>query len=379
MPFRFSERSQRPAWWPENETWPPVSGRMKHNPFFRRMGCIFILFNLLVIGLFFFAAAWVARFIGWVYLPANVQSWLLPVGLGLLIFVSVVIGMGMFGLRRVFTPLDDMLEAAGRVAEGDYSARVKEKGPAEVRSLARAFNNMASRLHLADEKRRNLLADVTHELRTPLTVIQGNLEGMLDGVYTADEANLTRLLDETNILARLVEDLRTMALAESGALMLKKEPTDILMLVRDTVAAFQSQADAASVRLVVEMADAGFSPPNEIAPILDIDPGRMRQVLSNLVANALRYSPSGGCVIVKCAAAAGFFVVEVSDDGPGIPAADLPHVFERFYKSTDSGGMGLGLAIARYLVTAHGGGIEAQSVPGKGSTIRISLALGASQ
>jgi signal transduction histidine kinase len=340
------------------------------------MGCIFIFFNLLVVGLFFFAAAWVARFIGGAYMPAGAQSWLLPVGLGLLIFVSAVIGMGMFGLRRVFTPLDDMLEAAGRVAVGDYSARVNEKGPAEVRSLARAFNNMAARLSQTDENRRNLLADVTHELRTPLTVIQGNLEGMLDGLYEPDEANLGMLLEETNLLARLVEDLRTLALAESGALELKKEPTDIEMLIRDSLPAFQTQAQTAGVKLVFEAARAGGSSSGETAFILDIDPARIRQVLLNLVSNALRYSPNGGSVIVKCAAVADYFVVEVSDDGPGIPTADLPHIFERFYKSSDSGGMGLGLAIARYLVTAHGGLIEAQSVPGKGSTIRISLALG---
>ncbi len=369
-PFRFSERSHRPPWWPENESWPPDKGRMRHNPFFRRMGCVFIFFNLFGLGVFFFAAAWIAKFFGLINLSAGVQPSLLVVGGGLLVFVVLVVVMGVFGLRRVFTPLDEMLEAAGRVAEGDYSARVNEKGVAEVRSLARAFNNMASRLHLADEKRRNLLADVTHELRTPLTIIQGNLEGMLDGIYPADETNLRMLLDETDLLARLVEDLRTLALAESGALKLIKESTDILMLIRDTLTAFKSQADNAGVQLIVE-AGSSFS---DITPVmLEIDPGRIRQVISNLVANALRYSPAGGRIEVKCAVLAGGFVLEVSDDGPGIPVVDLPHVFERFYKSTDSGGMGLGLAIARHIVNAHGGTIEAQSVPGHGSTISARL------
>ena len=357
----------RPPWWPENEAWPPARGRMRHNPFFRRMGCAIAAFNLLGFIIFFAAITWVANQFGLSHLPAGVFVWLLPLGILLLFFVLGLVALVIFGLRRVFSPLDALLEAAGRVAQGDYSTRVIEKGPPEVRSLARAFNNMASRLHETDEKRRNLLADVTHELRTPLTVIQGNLEGMLDGVYPADESNLQALLDETNLLSRLVEDLRTMALAESGALRLRKEPCDLAELVRDTLAAFQSQLQTAGVTLAFELADD--------LPWLEIDPGRMRQVLSNLVSNALRYTPAGGRIRIKYSLVGTRAVLEVSDDGPGIPTEDLEHIFERFYKSTDSGGMGLGLAIARYLVEAHAGTIEAQSAPGQGTTIRISLAL----
>jgi two-component system, OmpR family, sensor histidine kinase BaeS len=234
-----------------------------------------------------------------------------------------------------------------------------------VRSLARAFNNMASRLHRTDEQRRELLADVTHELRTPLTVIQGNLEGMLDGVYPADEANLRSLLDETNVLSKLVEDLRTLALAESGALQLKREPTDLANLIHDTLSAFRPQAQAAGVTLGVDAA--------EDLSTLELDPGRMRQVLSNLLANALRYTPCGGQVRVACTRTGNRLQLDVQDSGPGIPPDDLPHIFERFYKSTDSGGMGLGLAIAKHLVEAHGGTIRAESEMGKGTTIRIEL------
>jgi signal transduction histidine kinase len=226
---------------------------------------------------------------------------------------------------------------------------------------------MASRLHDTDEKRRNLLADVTHELRTPLTVIRGNLEGMLDGVYPADEANLRSLLNETELLTSLVEDLRTLALAESGALQLRKEACDLALLTGETLAAFRSQAQAADVELTLEAA--------EDLPRLEIDPGRLRQVIYNLISNALRYSPAGGKVVVKCFLVDDFFVLDVKDDGPGISAADLPHVFERFYKSADSGGTGLGLAIARHLVNAHGGRIEAWSLPGQGARMRILLPL----
>jgi signal transduction histidine kinase len=279
----------------------------------------------------------------------------------------LVIGLGGHGLRRVVVPLDDLLKAAERVGQGDTSVRVQEKGPREMRSLARAFNTMASRLHITDNQRRQLLADVTHELRNPLTIIQGNLEGMLDGVYPANEDNLRSLLEETNILARLVEDLRTLSLAESGALVLKKEPTDLAMLIRDTLAVFQNQAASAGVSLAVETRDD--------LPWVDLDPERMRQVLSNLVTNALRYAPTGSVIRVRYKQAEKQAQLEVQDTGPGIPVDELPHIFERFYKSADSGGMGLGLAIARRLVEAHGGTITAASAPGQGTTIRITLPL----
>jgi signal transduction histidine kinase len=364
----FKHFPNRPPWWPENEEWPPVRGRMRHRPFFRRLGCAFALFNLFVLTVVSAVVLSVARALGLIQFSTPILQWSTSLGVLALIPIVAIIAMItaiIFGMRRLSTPLDELLAAADRVADGDYTARVEEKGPREIRSLARTFNNMVSRLHQTDEKRRNLLADVTHELRTPLTVIQGNLEGMLDGVYPADEANLRSLLDETNILSRLVEDLRTLALAESGALKLRKEPTDLTMLVRDTLAAFQTQAEATGVALTVETA--------EDLPWLEIDPGRIRQVLSNLLANALRYTPAGGSIHVKVGMDASHILLKVADTGPGIPADDLPHIFERFYKSTDSGGMGLGLAIAKHLVTAHEGTITVESPPGQGTTICISL------
>jgi two-component system sensor histidine kinase BaeS len=329
------------------------------------MGCMFIVFNLVALVVLVFVVTFIASRIGAVHFSFERVHWVIPLGIGLILLAAAALSLGRSGLWRVSAPLDDLLAAADRVAEGDYSVRVREEGPREVRSLAHAFNNMASRLHRADEQRRGLLADVTHELRTPLTVVQGNLEGMLDGVYPADEANLRPLLDEMKILSRLVEDLRTLALAESGALQLKREPTDLAVLIRDALAAFQSQADAAGVSLTVEAAGD--------LPLLNLDPGRIRQVLSNLVANALRYTPSGGFIRLRCRQADGRARLEVQDSGPGIPPEDLPYLFERFHKSTDSGGMGLGLAIARHLVEAHGGTITAESTPGEGTTIRIEL------
>jgi signal transduction histidine kinase len=331
----------------------------------RRFGCLFAFVSLSLCGLAFLFPVLIGFLLG--QADFTQFSLKIPYLVGMAAVALTIIFAAGYGLWRLFTPLDDLLNAADRVAEGDYSVHVEERGPREFRSLARAFNNMASRLHLSDEQRRNLLADVTHELHTPLTVIQGNVEGMLDGVYPADEVNLRSLLDETDVLSRLVEDLRTFALAESGALKLKKEPTDLGMLIRDTVAAFQPQADSASVIVNVQTADD--------LPWLELDPGRIRQVLTNLTANALRYTPSGGVVSIHYTQNDGRAWIEVRDTGPGIPAEELAHIFERFHKSADSGGMGLGLAIAKHLVEAHGGTLTAASKAGMGTTMQVSLPL----
>ncbi len=358
----FPFRNHRPDWWPENEPWPPRR-RFGRSPIFRRFGCLFGLVNLIGFSLFFVAIISVLRALGLLDLAVTSISWLLPVSLALIALILALIILGLFSVRRMTQPFDEMLAAAGKVAEGDYSVQVTERGFRDVRALARAFNDMASRLHNADQQRRALLADLTHELRTPLTVIQGNLEGMLDGVYPADEANLRALLDETNLLSRLMDDLRTLALAEAGSLQLKREPTDVVMLARETLSAFQAQAGAAGIQL-----DARF--PDDF-PALELDPGRIRQVLSNLLTNALRYTPAGGSVTLRGRVDGDSVLLEIQDTGAGIPPEELPHIFERFYKSTDSGGMGLGLAIARHLVEAHGGTLTAQSTPGQGTTMQI--------
>jgi two-component system, OmpR family, sensor histidine kinase BaeS len=275
-------------------------------------------------------------------------------------------------LRRTALPLGEIMGATDRIAEGDYQVRVTERGTPEVRALARAVNAMAERLQVNEDQRRTVLASVTHELRTPLTVIQGNLEGLIDGVYPADEAHLQTILEETHVLARRIDDLRTLALAESGALRLHREPTDLAALVGETVAAFQVQADEAGISLRIE------SDPD--LATAEVDPARIRELLENLLTNALRYTPRDGTITVRClrseaASAAAQVVLEVVDTGPGIPPADLPHVFDRFFKGSDSQGMGLGLAIARNLAVAHGGEITAESPPGKGTTMQVTLPL----
>jgi signal transduction histidine kinase len=361
--------SRRPSWWPENEPWPPThapgwrDGRGMRGRFLARIGCGFFL--LLAFTLAGFSAAYFlfSHVLGRIrFEPRGIQEarWGVIALIAAALVVVLVIG---YNLRKAALPFGSLLEAAGRVANGDFSARVPAQGPREIRELASAFNGMAQRLQASAEERRGLLADVTHELRTPLTVIQGNLEGMLDGVYPADPAHLEPLLEETRTLARVIADLRTLSLAESGALPLLREPLDPGELLRDVAAAYQARAQAAGVEIQVE---AGADLPGA-----DLDPIRMREILANLLVNALRYTPSGGSVHLSCRAAGGRLNFTVQDSGPGISPQDLSHVFERYYKGAGSPGMGLGLAIARRLVEAHGGEISVESQAGQGATMRF--------
>jgi two-component system OmpR family sensor kinase/two-component system sensor histidine kinase BaeS len=268
-------------------------------------------------------------------------------------------------LRNVTAPIGEFIEALGRVAGGDYAARVREDGPRPARPMARAFNRMAARLEASEAQRRRLLADVTHELRTPLTVIQGNLEALVDGVYPADGEHLGTILDETRVMSRLIDDLRTLALAESGNLTLHREPVDLAVLAAEAAEAFRPQAEAQGVALETDV-------PGDL-PLLEVDPVRLREVLSNLIANALRYTPSGGSVRLGGQAEAGGVTLTVADTGAGIEPEALPHIFDRFYKSPDSRGSGLGLAIAQNLVKAHDGELRVDSTPGQGTRFRIEL------
>ena len=292
---------------------------------------------------------------------------------GLVVFgvvVAVLLGIGRT-LRTTGETLDELVEATRAVEAGDYSVRVgpRLRGLRAVRQLVGGFDTMAARLETDERQRRTLLAEISHELRTPLTVVQGNLEAIVDGVYPADPEHLGLILDETRVLGRLIEDLRTLALSEAGTLALHPEPTDPDILVADVVRSFEPAAAAAGVEL-----SASFA---EDLPILDIDPVRIREVLANLIANALRHTPSGGRVTVAGSVTKDgrWVALDVRDTGAGIEPALLSHVFDRFVKGDESRGSGLGLAIARQLVLAHGGEIAAESVLGEGTTIRVRLPL----
>jgi len=309
-------------------------------------------------------------------------AWLAATSLGLaapvphasapMLLAGGILGAGIAGLvlagvvRRVGMPLGAVMAGAERVAAGDYTVSIAEHGPPAVRALAHQFNTMTRRLEQHDRLRRDLMADVAHELRTPLTVMQGKLEGLLDGVYARDDRQLAELLEETRVLARLIEDLRTLALSESGALKLQKEPTDLSGLARDVVRAFAGEAAARGVRLDVEAAA-------DLAP-LTIDPVRIREVLTNLLTNALRHTPLDGSVGVRVEAASNDRIsVVVRDTGSGMTPADLERAFDRFHKGADSRGSGLGLTIARSLVAAHGGEIHASSEADRGTTMTFTL------
>jgi signal transduction histidine kinase len=256
------------------------------------------------------------------------------------------------------------------VERGQYSARLQWRwGPPAFRQLTSAFNTMTARLDANERQRRTLLADISHELRNPLTVLQGELEAMVDGVHPADTEHLEGALDETRVLARLIDDLRTLALAETDALPLHREPADLCVLVTEAADSFRGEAERAGVTLQVSV-------PADV-PLVDVDPIRVREVLSNLIGNALRYAPATTAVLVSLRhdVAARAFEIEVVDHGPGIEPALRDHVFDRFVKSATSRGSGLGLAIARELVRAHGGRIEADATPGGGTTMRVAIPL----
>jgi two-component system, OmpR family, sensor histidine kinase BaeS len=298
-------------------------------------------------------------------LPANRRGFL-PIG-----FIVAVVLVILFvrSIRSVARPVGNVMEAADRVASGDYSARVDERGPPEMRSLARSFNQMTQRLAESDRRRRELLADIAHELRTPLSVIRGNAEAILDGLYPADRDHLEPLLEETVVMARLLDDLRVLSTAEAGVLRLHREPVRPEDLVEDAVAAFRTQADAQRVRI-----EARVSPG---LPELDVDRVRIGEVLANLLTNSLRHTATGGSVTISAERArTGPVAFEVADTGAGIDPEELPHLFDRFVKAADSGGVGLGLAIAKALVEAHGGTISARSELGHGTTVRFELPTG---
>jgi signal transduction histidine kinase len=332
------------------------------------LGCLFVLFGLFAAGTIIVAIWAVAAIVGAVEAPPIV------VAAGLVALIVVVLGAGASyrAFRRVSQPLDDLIEAAARVEAGDYSVRVAVTGTGDMRSLARTFNQMAARLEASDARRRAFLADVAHELRTPLTVLAGQLEAMADGIYPADRERLATLLTQTGSMTRLVEDLRTITLAEVGALELRLEVAAVGPLLEEVAIAYDQAARSAGVHLWAEPA----TPVRQLQARFDV--AAMRRVLANVVSNAIRHTPAGGEVALSAhAGPRGDRVsVTVRDTGAGIPPELLPRVFDRFVKGEASTGSGLGLAIARDLVEAMGGTIDLTSAVGSETTVTIRLPTG---
>jgi signal transduction histidine kinase len=284
--------------------------------------------------------------------------------------------LGVVVARHLTAPLRKMSAAATRIGRGDLDQHVPVASDDELGNLARAFNAMATSLQRLEESRRHLVADIAHELGTPLAVLQANLEGMLDGVVEVTPDRLAALHTQVRLLARLVEDLRDLSLAQAGKLVLKRAPVDVGAVVAEAVAVVGPHADEKGVRLRTQVATGG--------PAVAADRDRLLQVVHNLLDNAIRHTPAGGTVTVGLETGRGEVRLSVRDTGPGIPPQELERVFDRFTRldparARGSGGAGLGLAIVRTLVEAHGGRVWATSRVGEGSTFTVALPVGAGQ
>ena len=361
---RFDRRYAR-KWGPPGRFRPDWHGK-RRGLFFRFVGIVMLLVVFFLLGLAGLAFVLTNLFGG--SGQATALVWVL--GCGMAVAFPLLVGLiAMRTFRNMFDPLAKVMAAADAVAEGDFSVRVPERGSGEFGRLSRSFNRMVSELEQADQQRRNLTADVAHELRTPLHIMRGNLEGIADGVYDADEEQIERLLGETRQLARLVEDLRTLSLAEAGQLPMKWEAVDIRELLGDVATSFSGQAETAGV-------DLSYTVSGEAEKVqINGDAGRLDQVLSNLVANALDHTPEGGEILLQAAGYQDGIKIEVSDTGSGIPDEDLPLIFDRFWRGEGrrQNGSGLGLAIAKHLVQAHGGEISVESQLNEGTTFTILL------
>jgi signal transduction histidine kinase len=272
--------------------------------------------------------------------------------------------------RGMTQPLRDMAKAARRMETGDYSRRVVTSSRDEVGQLAVAFNRMSSELESLERVRRDLVANVSHELKTPISALRAHLENLLDGVERPEPATLQVMLAQSERLGRLVDQLLELSRLESGDLPLHREEVRLRPLVSRVV----SEIEVTRARDDVELAQ---EVPEDL-PAIYADAERVHQVLFNLLDNAVRFTPSGGRVRVTASRHNGSVDVAVTDTGPGIDAEHLPRLFDRFYRvdtsrSREEGGTGIGLAIARSVVEAHGGRIWAESEPGKGSTFTFEL------
>lgn len=289
---------------------------------------------------------------------------------GAALAVLVALALTFFLSRRILSPVKALTTAAQRLGKGDFSQRVHIKDKSEIGELASTFNSMAADLERDEQLRRNMVADVAHELRTPLTNVRGYLEAIRDHLIEPDTDAIGTVYDETMLLERLVDDLQDLSLAESGEIKLYCEIEELPELIRHVVSAIQAKATAKGLTLSVEL-------PSDL-PAVYIDYMRIKQVLLNLLENALTHTPQGGLITVGARERADYVEISISDSGEGIPVDELPNIFERFHRvdksrSRATGGTGLGLTIAKYLVEAHNGTIAIESELGKGSRFTFTV------
>lgn len=284
---------------------------------------------------------------------------------GLAAVLALVAGLGV--AQRITRPVGRLIAVARAMGAGDRAARVGPvRAPGELRELAAAFDQMAAALDRHEQLRRDVVADVAHELRTPIAVLQAGHEALLDGVTQPTPAQLSSLRDEVLRLARIVGDLQTLAEADAAALRLTLSPADLAEI-----------AAAAADSLAGRFAAAGISLNRRLTPVgVLADAGRLHQVITNLLTNALKFTPAGGRVTIVAGPDAGTAVLHVTDTGEGIPASELPHVFDRFWRgqgAAHTSGSGVGLAVAAELARAHGGDLTAASTEGKGTRMTLTL------
>mgnify|MGYP002712997681 CR=1 FL=1 len=276
----------------------------------------------------------------------------------LLIVASVAIIAGVGMSRSLTKPLRQLEQAADSFGPQNMKQRVQIQGTEEVRAVAARFNEMADRLEKDEMLRRNLLADVAHELRNPLHIIQGNLQAILDDVYPLNKEEIVRLSDQTRLLTTLVNDLYDLSQAEAHQMVLHKGVVDMADLVKETAVSFKPAAAAQNISLQVEL----LGP----TPYANVDAGRIRQAVANLLTNALRHTPEGGNIRVTVVQQEKLLQIIVKDSGSGIKPEHLPYIFDRFYRTDNArsrgkGGAGLGLPIAKAIVDAHEGEIQVSS------------------
>jgi two-component system sensor histidine kinase BaeS len=286
---------------------------------------------------------------------------------GLAALLALLTGLAV--ARRITRPVGRLISVTRAMAGGDRSARAGDlRAPGELRELAAAFDHMADTLDREDKIRRDLVASVAHELRTPVAVLQAGHEALLDGVTEPTPGELGSLRDEVLRLARMVDDLQTMAAADAAVLQLAREPADLAAIAGTAAASLARRFETAEVTLSRQLAPA---------PAL-ADQRWMHQVVTNLLGNALKFTPAGGTVTVTTGPAGSDAVLTVADTGIGIPADELPRIFDRFWRgqgAAQTSGSGIGLAIAAELTWAHGGSLTASSEPGQGTRLTLTLPL----
>jgi two-component system sensor histidine kinase BaeS len=339
----------------------------------QRRGMRFLPIILFILFAIFLCVGGGSALLYWIFSEySGVRNiWLLLCGAPAL-FVVLAITIIVTLYTRFGRPVEQIVNAIDSISEGDLSVRVPEDNSPQFQRIIQRFNKMVGELDRAEQQRRNLTADIAHDLRTPLHIIQGNLEGIVHGVYQPTIDHINSTLDETRLLTRLVNDLQILSLAETGQLPLRPTRFVLADLIQDVTSSFSSQAISQGIDLKTNIAD----PRQELTADYD----RLNQVLSNLVSNAMRYTTEGGKISIETGAGSNperSVRIIVSDSGTGIAPEDLPFIFDRFWRGDRSRRerthSGLGLAITKQLVHAHHGIIEAQSVVGKGSTFIIEL------